>query len=311
MATAAPVQPAAPHRGFKVLLVRHPLVSFFVMAYAFSWIVWAPWVLGEDGARLLPSAWTGPLSGLLLPAGILAGPTLSAFIMTGVTEGRSGVRRLLGRYVLWRVGIRWYLFALLGIPLLMVLGTMIVSGDLPNLGALGGLSFVPGYLVFFMLVLLIGGPLLEEGGWRGFALPRMQPLYGPLVASLILGVLWALWHLPEFLVSTWAAPSGGASILGITQFVVIAVAIAIMMTWLFNNTRGSLLLAVLAHTSIDATGRPLGEIFPPAAASSSLSLLVGLGALALVLIALTLGRLGYRPEAEAALTDASAVPPVR
>jgi membrane protease YdiL (CAAX protease family) len=188
--------------------------------------------------------------------------------MTAATEGRVGVRRLLGRYVLWRVGIRWYLFALLGVPLIMMLGTMIVWGDLPNLGALGGLSFVPGYLVFFILVLIIGGPLLEEGGWRGFALPRMQLLHGPLVASLILGLLWALWHLPEFLVPSWAASSGGGGILGIAQFLIIAVAIAIMMTWVFNNTRGSLLLAILVHTSIDASGRPLGEIFPPTAVSS-------------------------------------------
>src|SRR5919108_5516039 len=153
--TTAPAQPTSARQS---LLARHPLVSFFVMAYAFSWIVWAPWVLGEDGVKLLPPALSvvQPTSGLLLAAGILAGPTFSAFIMTSVTEGRIGIRRLLGRYVLWRVGIRWYLFALLGVPLVMVLGTVIVSGDLPNLGALGGLSFVPGYLLYFILVLLIG-----------------------------------------------------------------------------------------------------------------------------------------------------------
>jgi uncharacterized protein len=104
MATSAPLQPAAPQRGLKALLARHPLVSFFVMAYAFSWIVWAPWVLGEDGANVLPPALSVPTSRLLLTGGILAGPTLSAFIMTATTEGREGVRRLLGRVVLWRVG---------------------------------------------------------------------------------------------------------------------------------------------------------------------------------------------------------------
>ena len=73
MATSAPLQPAAPQRGIKALLARHPLVSFFVMAYAFSWIVWAPWVLGEDGAKVLPPGLSVPTSRLLLAGGILAG----------------------------------------------------------------------------------------------------------------------------------------------------------------------------------------------------------------------------------------------
>ena len=148
MATAAPLQPAAPQRGIKALLARYPLVSFFVMAYAFSWIVWSPWVLGEDGANVLPPALSVPSAAarLLLAGGILAGPTLSAFIMTATTEGREGVRRLLGRLVLWRVGFRWYLFALIGVPLIMLLGTMVYSMSLPNLGALGGPSYLLSYL---------------------------------------------------------------------------------------------------------------------------------------------------------------------
>ena len=102
--------------------------------------------------------------------------------------------------MLWRVGIGWYLFALLGVPLIMLLGTVVVSGDLPNLGALGGPSYVLSYIALFVLVFILGGLLLEEPGWRGFVLPRLERLHGPLVGTLILGVLWALWHLPEFLV---------------------------------------------------------------------------------------------------------------
>src|SRR5215210_7321190 len=95
-----------PQRG---LLAQYPLISFFVMAYAFSWIAWSPWVLSEDGAGLLPYKLSGATTGLLNAAAILVGPTLSAFIMTGITEGRAGIRRLLRRIVLWRVGLRWYL----------------------------------------------------------------------------------------------------------------------------------------------------------------------------------------------------------
>jgi uncharacterized protein len=294
--TTAPAQPASAPRG---LLARHPLVSFFVMAYAFSWLVWTPWVLGEDGAGLLPIKLSDATSGLLNAAAILAGPTLAAFIMTGATQGSAGVRRLLARYVLWRVGIQWYLFALIGVPLIMLLGTAIFSGDLPNLGALGGPSYVLSYLAFFVLVFIFGGPLLEEPGWRGFALPHLERLHGPLVGTLILGLLWALWHLPEFLVPSWAASSGGGGILGITQFVVITITFAIIITWVFNNTHASLLLAMLVHASIDTFGSALGEIFPAPAASSTLSLLIGFGAVAIVLVALTRGRLGYRRDTEA------------
>jgi membrane protease YdiL (CAAX protease family) len=291
--------PARPVSGRRSVLARHPLVSFFVMAYAFSWLVWAPWVLGEDGAGLLPIKPSDATSGLLNAAAILAGPTLSAFIMTATTEGRAGVSRLLGRYVLWRVGLRWYLFALLGVPLIMVLCTMVVSGDLPNLGALGGPSYVLSYAPFFVLVFIFGGPLLEEPGWRGFALPRLERLHGPLVGTLFLGVLWALWHLPEFLVPSWAASSGGGGILDIALFVVITVAFAIVITWVFNNTRASLLLAILVHASIDTFGGTLAAIFPAKAVTSAFPYMIGFGVVALVLIVLTRGRLAYERLAEA------------
>jgi membrane protease YdiL (CAAX protease family) len=291
--------PARPASARKSVLARHPLVSFFVMAYAFSWIVWAPWVLGEDGAGLLPINISQTASGYLNATSILAGPTLAAFIMTATTEGREGVRRLLGRYVLWRVGLRWHLFALLGIPLIMVLGTMVYSMELPNLGALGGPSYLLSYLGYFALVTLLGGPLLEEGGWRGFALPRMERLHGPLLASLILGVLWALWHLPEFLVPSWAASSGGGGVLGITLFTLTAITFTIVITWVFNNTRASLLLAILVHSSIDTFGGTLAAIFPAKAVTSPFPYLISFGAVAVVLIVLTRGRLDYQRLAEA------------
>jgi uncharacterized protein len=298
MSAATPVGPAAPHQG---LLARYPLISFFVMAYAFSWIVWSPWVLGEDGAQVLPPGLSVPTSAarLLLAAGILAGPSLSAVIMTATTEGRDGVRRLLGRLALWRVGMPWYLFSLLGVPLIMLLGTMIYSGNLPNLGALGGPSYLLSYLATYVFVMALGGPLFEEIGWRGFALARMEALHGPLLASVILGVLWALWHLPEFLVPSWAASSGGGGILGITLFIVTAITFTIVITWVFNNTRASVLLAILVHTSIDAFTVPLGEIFPADAVSSALPFIIGFGAVGMVLMVVTRGRLDYERLADA------------
>jgi uncharacterized protein len=297
MSTAsAPAQPASARQG---LLARHPLVSFFVLAYAFTWIVWTPWVLGQDGAGLLPIKISQAASGYLNATAILAGPTLAAFIMTATTEGRAGVRRLLGRLVLWRVGLRWYLFALLGVPLIMLIGTMVYSGDLPKLGALGGPSYLLSYLGTYALVVVLGGPLFEEIGWRGFALPRMERLHGPLLASLILGVLWSLWHLPEFLVPSWAASSGGGGVLGITLFTITAITFTIVITWVFNNTRASLLLAILVHASIDTFTYPLGAIFPAKALASAFPLMIGFGVVAVLLIVLTRGRLDYGRLAEA------------
>jgi CAAX protease family protein len=283
----ASAHPASPQRG---LLARHPLISFFVMAFAFSWIAWSPWVLSEEGVGLLPYELSGAASGLLNAFAILLGPTLSAFIITGVTEGRSGIRRLLSRIVLWRVGLRWYLLALIGIPVVMALGTLILPGGLSSLLGLG-----PGYLLTYLstyvLVVILGGPLFEEPGWRGFALPRLQPLHGPLVGTLILGLLWALWHLPEFLVPAWAESSGGSGFFAIVKFVLIAIAFAIVTTWVFNNTKGSVFMAILVHASIDTFSIPVGRLASPSAVANSL--LLSFGVLALVLVVLTRGRLGY------------------
>jgi uncharacterized protein len=299
----ARAQPVSARHG---LLARYPLTSFFVMAYAFSWIVWSPWVLGKDGAGVLPIQIPQTVVGYLNATAILCGPTVAALIMTGTIEGRAGVRTLLGRLVLWRVGIRWYLFALVGVPLIMVVGTMIYSGELPKLGALGGLSFLPSYLLSFLLVVVLGGPLFEEIGWRGFALPRMEGLHGPLVASLILGVLWALWHLPEFLVPSWAASSGGGGITGIILFTLTALTFTFVITWVFNNTRASILIAILVHASIDTFSETLGAIFPAKAVASAFPMMIGFGVLAVVLIVLTRGRLNYER-----LTGAQSAPRVR
>ena len=262
------------------------------MAFGFSWIVWSPWVLSEDGVGLLPFQlpdWT--IGYLLIPAAILLGPTLSGFIMTGITEGREGIRRLLHRMVLWRVGLRWYLFALIGIPLVMALGTLILPEGLSSLLGLGP-WYVLTYLSTYVLVVLLGGPLLEEPGWRGFALPRLQPLHGPLVGTIILGLLWGLWHLPEFLVPAWAESSGGSSFLAIVKFVVIAITFAIVTTWVFNNTKGSVFMAILVHASIDTFSIPVGGLASPSAVGNSV--LLSFGVLALVLVVLTRGRLGYQ-----------------
>jgi uncharacterized protein len=190
----------------------------------------------------------------------------------------------------------------------MLVGTMVYSMELPNLAALGGPSYLLSYLATFALVVVLGGPLFEEIGWRGFALPRMEPLHGPLLASVILGLLWALWHLPEFLVPSWATSSGAASLGGKILFALTAIMFSIVTTWVFNNTKASVLLAILVHASIDAFTIPLGAMFPARALSSAIPFtgVVAFGVVAVVLIVVTRGRLSYER-----LVEAQSAPRVR
>jgi uncharacterized protein len=147
----------------------------------------------------------------------------------------------------------------------------------------------------------IGGPLLEEPGWTGFAQPRMQRLHGPLVGGLILGSHWALWHLPGFLIPsqklTDIHPRGT-----VVDFVVFAHALSglrLVIMWVVNNTRGSVLMAILTHASWNTfySAALIGQFPVQSVLGSYLNLTIAAWVLTLVLIALTRGRLGYSPEA--------------
>ena len=157
-ATTTALQPApvSPLRG---LLIRHPLVSFFTLAYALTWLAWSPWFLSEDGVGLLPYDAEG-ISDYLNTVALIMGPTLSAFIMTGAMEGREGVRRI----VLWRVGLGWYLSVLVGIPAIIVLSTVFLLGALASFQASAVPSTLFLYVVAGPVFLFIGGPVFEEIG---------------------------------------------------------------------------------------------------------------------------------------------------
>ncbi len=283
--------PASPLRG---LLTRHPLVSFFALAYALTWLAWSPWYLSRAGVGLLPYDAEG-ISDFLNTAALIVGPTLSALIVTGATEGGEGVRHLLRRIVLWRVAPGWYLFVLVGIPAIILLSTVGLPGALASFQASAVTSTVFLYVVAGPVFLFIGGPVFEEIGWRGFALPRLQRLHGPLVGTLILGTLWGLWHLPLFLIPSWDTPHG--SLPDVALFVILAVSIAVVLTWVFNNTKGSVLLAILAHGSINSAAVSMYALFPaPAVTDGIANVVIGFGVAALLIGALTRGRLGYRRE---------------
>jgi uncharacterized protein len=277
------------------LVRRHPLIAYFAIAYAGSWLVWAMYVLSLDGTGLLP--FHAPASFLvIIGLGTFTGPTVAAFTVTALAEGRAGVDRLFARIVQWRVGIAWYLFVFLGLPAIETLGAIAVPGVLTSFTPIDWLPELAATAVFFVYPALLAGPLGEEIGWRGFALPHMQGLYGPVKASLILGLLWAFWHSPIWFSGQWAEPT----LANVATYVFWIVAVTFIFTWVFNNTQGSVLIAILLHGTMDVFPNTLLLPHLPAAATMTSAgvlalycgLALGFGLTALLLVLATRGRLG-------------------
>jgi membrane protease YdiL (CAAX protease family) len=265
--------------GLRGLLRRHALVAYFVIALLFSWAAVALWV-----AMGWPTTFWTILA-------ITLGPTVASLIMTGVTQGAAGVRTLLGRLVLWRLPPVWYAAALIGIPAVMIIGMALMPGAVASFDPLTVETWL-GYPWLFVLVTFLGGPFLEEPGWRGFALPRLQHRFGPLWGTLLLGLLWAAWHYPQYMMPDWAAQNGGFTAKSVAVYTLSVIPLTVILTFVFNNTRGSLLLAILTHASINTFSVYVIQMFP-AQAESQIFGIVGFGAAAVLVIVLTRGRLGY------------------
>jgi membrane protease YdiL (CAAX protease family) len=280
------------------------LVSYFLVAFGFSWLMFLPGPLMYYGVISL----SNDVIRLLAIAGLL-GPILSGFIMTAVTEGRPGIARLLCRMVCWRVGMQWYVFALVGLPVTMVLATFIRPGASESFD-ISAKPFFQDYLRAFISMVLIGGPLFEEPGWTGFAQARLQRLCGPLIGGLILGSLWALWHLPGFLIPsqnvTDIPPRG--TVLDFAVFALALICLRLIIIWVVNNTKNSVFMAILVHASWNTFySVALIRLFhSPIVLGSYLNLAIAACALALVLIAATRGRLGYREEVDTVFNETAA-----
>ena len=261
------------------LLKRHALVTFFALVFLISWI---PWYTGGSGF-------------------IVYGPSLACLIMVAVVDGKKGLLDLLQRAVRWRVGLVWWVVTLFLPALFCLAGIgvhLLAGGDLPAFTFFRQEWYLAP--VFFVLM-LVDGPL-EEFGWRGFALPKLQEKWSPLIASFIIGALWGIWHLPEFLRP--GSPQYPMGIGFLPLFVAVEITNSILMTWLYNKTQGSLLLGgFMAHnalnfwpnvllTEITMTGILRGEAFP--APDMRLFILEGVVAtlVAILLAIVTKGRLG-------------------
>ena len=273
---------------------RHPLASYFLLAYALSWLVSAPHILFVWG--IVPADF---LAGFMLKQWV--GPALAGMIVAAILGGRDGLRRLRASGRMWRVGWPWYAVALVGPPLLILLSVL----GIPGVGLPGSVprEIMVSYPVNFALVFIaVGFP--EELGWRGFALPRLQRRFGPLAGTLVLGMLWAAWHLPFFLTPDHGGgPDADLRGTAVTfaLFTGMVVAMSVVFSYVFNRTGGSVLLAALLHTAIDAPQLVWLPLLLPVGTENSasgerhvdLALMISFGLLAVLLVALTRGRLGW------------------
>jgi membrane protease YdiL (CAAX protease family) len=225
------------------------LVPFFALALGITWLLQLPAVLAQRG--VIP----GPVDRFMLPAVLGSfGPLIAAVLVSRFGPGGAGVRALFRSLRTWRVGAVWYLVALGLFAGIHVAGTAVyaaLGGD-----AAGRWLYLPenGQHVAAMIVI----PIAEEPGWRGFALPRLQERYSALKASLVLGVFWALWHTMMFVLQ-------GTSPLTFAISMVNILAGSVIFSWIYNRTRGSLLIAILAHVGahLDNPARALpGNVTP-------------------------------------------------
>lgn len=305
MSSIATISRSTTVSPLKRLMSDHQLTAYFVLAFALSWIPIIPMTLSRNaGVGLLSYDLPDILMYVLLVLTIFSGPTLAALIVTGVTEGREGVRQFLKRFIQWRVGLRWYLVALFIILSIWVLAYTAVIG-LPVLvgavthGSLLVTVFLP-FVAFGMLIPAID----EEPGWRGFALPRLQQRYGPIWGSLILGVLHGLWHIPAVFTTLF----GPLPLANLLPFLLTAFFATVLYTWVYNHTRGSILVVMIMHAASNAVGPWLTELLKETHLVEPQTGLLGylvshtwlnviaFGLTAALVVIVTRGRLGYRAE---------------
>ena len=291
MSTPTATSQPAPHSALRRLLARHPVAAFLVMVYAVTIAVVLPPVLTRHDIWPFDQALSDPL-------GHIFGSAVPAFLVIAAMHGRVGVRDLARRCLRWRVGLQWYLFALLGVPIGVVVCASAIFGLAPlhQLQDQWPLLFtvvVPQLLLF---IVFSNGP--EEIGWMGFLQARLQERHGPLKASVIVTLPFALYHLPGLMVDEGLSLAQLPLALGLLGALAILQLFGrIVMMWLYNNTNRSVLLVGLFHSSFDATTAKFGLTFIPGhTAGASTYIASGVVAVAAVLIVVfTRGRLSYKP----------------
>lgn len=211
------------------------LILFYIIAFAFSWALWIPQALNDNGILKINSI-------ILSLSNFGAyGPLIAALALTYYNDGKNGLIKLLKRVINFKFNYKWYLIIFLTFPI--ILGASLL---------LAGVSFNQIFLetnliiifIGFFVIFFIAGPLQEELGWRGYALDRFQKKWNALISSIIVGFLWGLWHLPLFYMfredSYYTGPIWG--------LIISTILISILFTWIYNNTGRSIMAVLLFHT---------------------------------------------------------------
>lgn len=212
------------------------------------------------------------------------GPTLAAGAVTAITEGREGIHALLRRCLVWRLRPVWHLVAWLLPPLVMAAGLalFIALGNEAGSLELGRWT----QALFAICISLPAGPLGEELGWRGFALPRMRRTLSALQSSLLIGVVWCFWHTPLFWAPMGTTLSGAhVTLWAVAKYLAYVTGLSVIFTWLFSGTGGSVLLAIVLHLAVNAD---LVTVFFPQLTSGAVRAVRDLSTLPLWGIALAL-----------------------
>jgi membrane protease YdiL (CAAX protease family) len=257
---------------------NNQLISFFILAFILSWLVYlipefsSISLFGVALAAIIISAINKPqIIGkhnlkrwitflitfiITLIALYVISPTYSltiieiiissfivAYIISGGLSNVKGVRELLSKLYIWRVNVKWYIFVIIIVPIIYFLISII--SDLLSGQPVQFQYTISGLIPFFIFTLFLNS-FEEEIGWRGFALPHLQNHYSPLIASLILGVIWTIWHFPNYIPQLLSEGVIIFTILCLAKFLLI-IPITFIYTWVYNHTRGSLLLVILLH----------------------------------------------------------------
>jgi membrane protease YdiL (CAAX protease family) len=283
-------------KGFSVFIKNHPLISYFILAYGVMWFFISPMVIDALELAAIPDA----LSLVSYILSSLLGPTVAAFWVTNVLEGKEGMRALRQRMFQFRAGLQWYVIIFI-VPLVIWIGAYgFVYNGAPFTNLLANPSLLLSVFLPGVLIGLVIPSIGEEPGWRGFALPRLQKQYGPIVGTLILGTLHGVWHLPALLTPLFDP----FTLEGFTHFVLTAIVATFLYTWVYNGSRGNVWIAIVLHASGNAATQLTSELIPKdieltgfmKVLESGWVNFIAFGIVAILLLILTRGTLGYRPE---------------
>ncbi|UII80409.1 CPBP family intramembrane glutamic endopeptidase [Flagellimonas sp. CMM7] len=229
------------------------LYKYFALTFIISWSLWSPFYFSQEISEfwVLPGAW---------------GPTIAALILTYLNRGKAGIAELLRKLLKWKASFKYYIFSIFGVLLIGIITVLIhktTGGEFPDSKiVLEGMGLSEGQIglaimlspIFFLINTLLGGPIAEELGWRGYAQEMMQRKFTPNISGLLIGFLWSIWHLPLIVFLPKAVGH-----MPVLAYIPLMTAMGVIFSWLYNRTKGSVLFAILLHGGMNFTHGFLGS----------------------------------------------------